>query len=352
MEEKHDWKRLCHLPMALLLITFVAIIIGGTIRINDAGESCPDWPRCFGTWGFDVSEDEQQSWYLDNPDEIDSRGQGKTYTTFEIFIEWFHRLWTGLILGPLCILQWVITFRKRREMPAVHRASGIALCMVIFQGILGYFTVKYDNIHWSVAAHLLGSMALSISLLWAWIRWMEVDGVLPKWMQLEKSYAIRKKPRLYDLSISTLLVMLLGSLVAAIEGANQACSVGTFSAWPLCHGGVMPDAAGMASHLHITHRFAVLGVGIWLITNLINISKDERTSIRPLLHAGVGFYMLNVFIGGAYLLTWDSKDGFVEHLSLFHLILGSFSFLSIAFAALLAKNSSEQEILLVLNEEE
>ena len=35
----------------------------GTIRIYDTGESCPDWPQCFGTWGFDVSEEDQGKWY-------------------------------------------------------------------------------------------------------------------------------------------------------------------------------------------------------------------------------------------------------------------------------------------------
>ena len=44
-------------------MTLGVIILGGTVRINDAGESCPDWPTCFGTWGFDISEAEQEAWY-------------------------------------------------------------------------------------------------------------------------------------------------------------------------------------------------------------------------------------------------------------------------------------------------
>ena len=176
MSDEKGWRRLCHLPLLVLIITLIAIAIGGSVRIHDAGESCPDWPKCFGTWGFDISKEDQTAWYEENPDEIDSDGIGKTYSTFEIFIEWFHRVFTGLVLGPLCILQWAIAFRKRKEMPSVHRATLIALILVILQGGLGYLTVKYDNIHWSVAAHLFGSMILSTSLLWAWIRWMDEDG--------------------------------------------------------------------------------------------------------------------------------------------------------------------------------
>ena len=51
----------------------MVIAMGGMIRIYDAGESCPDWPTCFGTFGFDISEEEQGEWWDENPDEADSR---------------------------------------------------------------------------------------------------------------------------------------------------------------------------------------------------------------------------------------------------------------------------------------
>ena len=44
---------------ALVVVTFLVIALGGVIRVYDAGESCPDWPTCFGTLGFDVAETEQ-----------------------------------------------------------------------------------------------------------------------------------------------------------------------------------------------------------------------------------------------------------------------------------------------------
>ena len=147
----------------------VAGVLGGSIRIYDAGESCPDWPQCFGTWGFDVSESEQEAWWEENPDEIDSRGADYRYTVWEIFLEWFHRFVTGIILGPLCILQCYLAFQRRREMPTVFRAANLALVLVIIQGTIGMITVMYDNVPWSVAAHLAGSMFLAISLFWTWI---------------------------------------------------------------------------------------------------------------------------------------------------------------------------------------
>ena len=58
MLEKVDTKKL---TAGLIVLTFLVIAVGGLIRVSDAGESCPDWPTCFGTWGFDISPEEQDS---------------------------------------------------------------------------------------------------------------------------------------------------------------------------------------------------------------------------------------------------------------------------------------------------
>ena len=132
----------------------IAVVLGGTVRIYDAGESCPDWPQCFGTWGFDISEEDQGIWYNETG-EYDSDGSAKRYTTGDIFLAWIHRFGTGIILGPLCILQWYLAFKRKESMPSVHTASAVALILVIVQGLMGMLTVRYDNIPWSVAAHLV-----------------------------------------------------------------------------------------------------------------------------------------------------------------------------------------------------
>ena len=93
--------------MAILIVA-----VGGSIRINDAGESCPDWPKCFGTYGFDISPEEQGKYWEENPDQIDSRGENHRYTVFEIFVEWFHRLLVGIVAIPI-IMNLIISRRKQ-----------------------------------------------------------------------------------------------------------------------------------------------------------------------------------------------------------------------------------------------
>ena len=98
------WRRPSTLPLLLVVMALLIVVVGGSIRINDAGESCPEWPTCFGTWHFDISEDEQAAYWAANPDQIDSRGEDHRYTTFQIFVEWFHRLLVGIIAVPILSL--------------------------------------------------------------------------------------------------------------------------------------------------------------------------------------------------------------------------------------------------------
>ncbi|MEC7704411.1 MAG: COX15/CtaA family protein [Candidatus Thermoplasmatota archaeon] len=320
--------RLHNLPFFLFIITMIAVVIGGTIRIYDAGESCPDWPLCFGSFGFDISPEDQKEWYQ-STGEYDSRGSDHTYTTWEIFVEWIHRFVTGLILGPLCIVQWFITFRRKNSIPSVHTASTVALILVIAQGILGYLTVKYDNINWSVAAHLIMAMLLSLSLLWAWIRWMDAESSLPKWMDIDYRIAIRYRPNLYNLTVSTMFVLILGAFVSSTPHQNGACGIGSFDAWPLCHGSLF----GSFGNTKYLHRLVVVAVFIFLLWSVQNI---EAGSLRKVLHCGIGFYVLNALVGGLYIIT--ASSGFIEILSLLHLVFATASFLCIGFAALLTRN--------------
>ena len=134
-------------------MAMVVIVVGGTIRIYDAGESCPDWPQCFGTWGFDVSEEDQGKWY-NSTEEYDSRGPDHRYTTFEIFVEWVHRLIASLLAIPV-LANFLIIYRKREiygnDLVKVSFATGILLTI---QGIAGAVTVRFDNADWTVALHL------------------------------------------------------------------------------------------------------------------------------------------------------------------------------------------------------
>ena len=121
-DEKTNYDYL--IPLSIALLSILVVATGGFIRIHDAGESCPDWPKCFGSWSFDISESEQEEYWQENPEEADSRGINHRYTTFEIFTEWFHRLLVGVVLLPVCIYNLFKVKNSKIELnPKVHLMS-------------------------------------------------------------------------------------------------------------------------------------------------------------------------------------------------------------------------------------
>ena len=121
------WRRPSTLPLVLAVMALRIVVVGGSIRINDAGESCPEWPTCFGTWHFVVSEDDQAAYWEANPDQIDSRGEDHLYTVFQIFVEWFHRILQRRLVRALRTGQSTTTKHVRRKYvcsPAPSLTSG------------------------------------------------------------------------------------------------------------------------------------------------------------------------------------------------------------------------------------
>ena len=135
MEAHPVHRRPSTLPLVICAMAILIVVVGGTIRIHDAGESCPDWPQCFGTWGFNISEDEQQQYWEDHPDEIDSRGEDHRYTVFEIFVEWFHRLLVGIIAIPIALNVVLMHKLKHIYGERVFTVSVVAAILLVIQAL-------------------------------------------------------------------------------------------------------------------------------------------------------------------------------------------------------------------------
>ena len=300
MLEKVDTKRL---TAGLIVLTFLVIAVGGLIRVSDAGESCPDWPTCFGTWGFDISQEEQGLWYSENPDEIDSGGWNQRYTTFEIFTEWFHRLLAGVILGPLVILNWLVIRRNEESSTSTNFASNLALGLIIWQGALGWLTVKIDNVHWSVALHLSSALVFILSLIWLWICINRDEGNQPAWFEFDPVLASKWKNRIMGLGIGTFSTVFIGVFVATTGQADQICGVsGGADSWPLCKGELLPEIYDLERQSQIIHRWAVAIVAIALFI-ACGVVRNEQVQhqhgivLRNWIWAATGFFVLNIAIG-------------------------------------------------------
>ena len=310
----------------------IVIGLGGLIRIYDAGESCPDWPLCFGTIGFDISEEEQEAWYIENPDEVDSRGSGHRYTTFQIFTEWFHRILAGLVLGPLVILN---RYMLRGGEEKVKFASTLTVVLIVWQGAIGWLTVEMDNLHWSVALHLSSALAFTMSMFWLWLTLTRTEDGLPKWLRFDYSISKKWKVRVGLLSLGAFVSIFSGTFVSTTPGANFGCGVdGLPDSWPLCNGKIVDSVEDVVAQSQIIHRWFVGLMLIALIFASYSISNEqtENDVLRNWIWGSTFLFFVNTSIGAIYVLSWDLEEGFFEFLSLVHLMMASLTFVTMAIS--------------------
>lgn len=140
---------------ALALCT-VVVVLGAYVRLSDAGLGCPDWPGCYG--------------YLTVPTEtahIAAAQQAFPERPLEHAKAWkemVHR-YAASALGLLILALALLSFRAShpRVLPRV------LLALVIFQGLLGMWTVTWLLKPLAVTAHLLGGLATLALLAWLWL---------------------------------------------------------------------------------------------------------------------------------------------------------------------------------------
>jgi len=331
----------------LLGLTIIVVGLGGLIRIYDAGESCPDWPLCFGTLGFDVSEDEQEEWWTENPDEIDSRGSGHRYSTFQIFTEWFHRFLAGAVLGPLVLLNWYFLRRSGDPGKEVRFASTLTVILIVWQGAIGWLTVEMDNLHWSVALHLSSALAFTISLFWLWLTILRIDVGIPSWLEIDYGISRRWRRRVAWLSIGAFISIFSGTFVSTTPGANMGCGVdGMPDSWPLCGGALVDSVEDIVLQSQIIHRWLVGVMLIAMVSASYLIWKDSEEFsgriLRNWIWGSTGLFVTNASIGAIYVISWDMGEGFFEFLSLVHLMLASLTFFAMATAWIGCEISTEE----------
>jgi len=137
------------------LLALAVILLGAYVRLSDAGLGCPDWPGCYGRLVVPSHPEavaKASAAYPERPLE-----------THKAWKEMAHRyLASGLGLAIL-VLAWLGWRGRRQGLPWTLPLALVGL--VIFQGLLGMWTVTLLVNPTIVTAHLAGGMA-TLSLLW------------------------------------------------------------------------------------------------------------------------------------------------------------------------------------------
>lgn len=138
------------------VITLIVVVLGAWVRLSDAGLGCPDWPGCYGQVGAPEGSTEIQRANAAFPD--------RPVETGKAWKEMIHRYVAGalgLVVAAIAVAAWL-----RRSGGTPVALPTVLLGLVIFQALLGMWTVTLLLKPLIVLAHLLGGLAVLALLGW------------------------------------------------------------------------------------------------------------------------------------------------------------------------------------------
>jgi cytochrome c oxidase assembly protein subunit 15 len=201
-----------HRPVliATLLLAFCVVGLGAYVRLADAGLGCPDWPGCYGHLvGVPDTPADHAAAVLAFPD--------NPVHAAKAWKEMAHRYLAGT-LGLLILALTVMAWRRRAAVAATTALAGV----VVFQAMLGMWTVTLLLKPVVVTAHLLGGMTTLALLVWL--------------AQVPQPPVQRNGPR--GLALVALAVVVLQIMLGGWVSSNYAALA--CSDFPTCQGAWLP----------------------------------------------------------------------------------------------------------------
>jgi cytochrome c oxidase assembly protein subunit 15 len=259
------------------LLALTVVVMGAYTRLSNAGLGCPDWPGCYG---HIVGVPESSS-------EIDQANQAfpdRKVESNKAWKEMIHR-YLAEGLGLLIVILAIVALKNRRNTKQALWLPIALVGLVIFQGLLGMWTVTLLLKPVIVMLHLLGGLSI-LALLW--------------WLVLRSSQqqnSVRKS------SLTPVLVLGLSLLVGQIllggwTSANYAALA--CPDFPTCQGEWWPEAdfkegfvfwRGLGQNyefgvldnpartaIHLSHRMFAIVVGVFWMLLLLRIMKRNTSS--------------------------------------------------------------------------
>jgi len=150
-----------NLILLALILTFGVVSLGAYVRLSDAGLGCPDWPGCYGHVSPHHAAEAIDTQLAVRPDGPVSHAKA--------WKEMIHRYFAGS-LGLLVLAIAILSWSRRQDTAGGPGLSIVLLALIVFQALLGMWTVTLLLKPLVVTAHLLGGMATLSLLLWLWLR--------------------------------------------------------------------------------------------------------------------------------------------------------------------------------------
>lgn len=278
-----------------LLLTLMVIILGAYTRLSDAGLGCPDWPGCYGHFTVPLSDHAlKKAEFLYPHLEVEPA---------KAWAEMIHRYFAA----TLGLVVFAITTLCIRYRPVAVGLPILISAIVIFQAVLGMWTVTLKLLPLVVMGHLLGGLSLLCALFLLY--WQLSPG--------SDSQPMRAQSGTLRALAGTALVVVVGQIMlGGWTSSNYAALM--CSSLPICEGNwtqhldfktaFTPIHYGHDSYefgvldygprltIHIAHRFGAI---LTILVVAILVMKLRAAEENKLAGHVLGILMLQVLLGMA-----------------------------------------------------
>lgn len=287
--DTRNLKRYRDLLFAIAIITYLLIIVGGLLRVNDAGSACMDWPMCLGQWA--------------------PPPQGNTHLAY------LHRALTLLVTPLIMAAGWIAwkDYRYSRSLGQPVITAGVLFVAQIAIGALialnagGGLRPVMSPLHLGLSLVTLGILLFSsvatIVKLSSGMSSHPADELKMVRQPLRSPYV-----RLVLVTVLILFTLMLSGVVVSSGQIQNACQ-----GWPLCDGNFSLKY-NLAEWLNIIHRGVVLIAAVLLSATFIHTWRKQRSNTALVVTASV---MLVLFLAqallGSRLVTGYQSDLLALH---------------------------------------
>lgn len=304
-------RRFRRLAWTAAALVYVAIVIGGIVRVSGSGLGCGDnWPLCNG--------------HLVPP------------LSFATLVEYSHRLKALVVtVAVLAVAAHAWRHRQRPAFAGLVAPSLLAVALLAAQIALGALTVVLELPWWTTSLHLVTSMLLLGSLLAAAVRARDTaaTGDIANGDATAHADGFTHYARVT--AAAALATVALGAAVAntGLPPASPQPSAAAFAClgFPLCNGRLLPGP-GLLVGLHWTHR-ALAYLLAALVVGLVALSHRWRRG-APLAWAHVAGCLVAAQVAvAAYMVVAHVPD--VPRV--LHMALGAAVWGALVVTAMLAR---------------
>lgn len=297
---------LSNIAFVAVLVAWFVIGLGALTRLTDAGLGCPDWPGCYG--------------HISVPTPVKAGAFNRANATsvplvkHKAWMEMIHRYCAGTLAMLVFLVAVLCVLHAARAGASYFMFAVMIFILVIYQALLGMWTVTLKLWPVVVSQHLLGGMCL-LALLWMIFLKSRSDGEVQVW-----PYSLAR-PVWANRTVAScgLLLVILQIALGAWTSTNYAALSCPAFPWCTMHGKMIFDVStafnvsawGGANYeggvlsliarqtIHMTHRIMAVVVLMYVFFMKVyfyQISQKYRV-LRVAMRVLLSLLVLQITLG-------------------------------------------------------